>query len=97
MTWIKIIPPGADPVVDEALVGARAGYPAEYTDTSKDQSRLPDDVRADSITLAHSLIPAAMHHMMGGYASMLDPRLPLSRRQHEMIAATVSALNRCYY
>jgi len=97
MTWIKITKPDADPLVAEALADARAGYPAEYGDTSNDQSRLPADVRAESIVLAHSLIPKAMRHMMGGYATMLDPALPLSRRHHELIAATVSAINRCYY
>jgi len=27
----------------------------------------------------------------------MSPDLPLSRRQHEMIALTVSALNSCFY
>jgi hypothetical protein len=38
-----------------------------------------------------------MVHAMSAYAVMLDPQLPLTRRQHEMIATVVSALNRCFY
>jgi hypothetical protein len=46
---------------------------------------------------AHSLIPEAMHHLMAGLAVLLGPHLPLSRRQHEMIASVVSARNSCFY
>jgi hypothetical protein len=52
---------------------------------------------ADSITAAHSLIPQALRHAMSAYGVLLDPQLPLTRRQHEMIATVVSALNRCFY
>lgn len=97
MTWIKIIPPDADPAVAQAFAEATAAYPAEYGPVDPAESRLPEAVRDDSITLAHSLIPAAMRHMMAGYAAMLDPSLPLSRRHHEMIAAAVSSINRCFY
>jgi len=38
-----------------------------------------------------------MHHAMSAFAVMLSPGLPLTRRQHEMIATVVSALNSCYY
>jgi hypothetical protein len=51
----------------------------------------------DSIVLSHSLIPNAMKHFFAGFGALLDPALPLSRRQHEMIATTVSALNQCFY
>ena len=54
-------------------------------------------VRRDSIVLSHSLIPGAMKHAFATYGALLDPKLPLTRRQHEMIAATVSAVNRCFY
>lgn len=47
--------------------------------------------------LSHSLIPDAMEHMFRGFAAMIAPDLPLTRRQQEMIATTVSALNRCFY
>ena len=46
---------------------------------------------------AHSLIPRALEHFFAAYGSLLDPALPLTRREHEMIAATVSSLNRCFY
>jgi hypothetical protein len=34
---------------------------------------------------------------MSAYGVLLSPELPLARRQHEMIATVVSALNRCFY
>ena len=55
------------------------------------------DGTGDSIVAAHSLIPEAMRHMMSGLAALLQPHLPLTRRQHEMIATVVSARNRCFY
>jgi alkylhydroperoxidase family enzyme len=55
------------------------------------------DGAADSITAAYSLIPQAMLHAMSAYGVLLDSNLPLTRRQHEMIATVVSALNRCFY
>jgi hypothetical protein len=97
MTWIKTVPPTEDPAVAEAFAEVKSRYPPEYGPVDPTTTRLPEAVRDESITLAHSLIPAAMRHMMAGYAAMLDPKLPLSRRQHEMIAATVSAINRCFY
>jgi hypothetical protein len=96
MTWISIISPAA---ADEALrrdyESIFSLYPAEYH-TDVDCLRRPDG-SSDSITAAHSLIPDAMRHMMSGYAAMLAGDLPLTRRQHEMIATVVSALNRCFY
>jgi hypothetical protein len=38
-----------------------------------------------------------MLHAMSTFGALLDPALPLSRRQHEMIAAVVSAQNQCFY
>jgi hypothetical protein len=49
-------------------------------------------VAKESIVASHSLIPGALEHIFAGYAAMLDPKLPLSRRDHELIAATVSGL-----
>ena len=51
----------------------------------------------DSIVGAHSLMPKALEHVFAGYGAMLDPDLPLTRRDHEMIAVVVSALNDCFY
>jgi hypothetical protein len=47
--------------------------------------------------MSHSLIPEALAHFFAGYGALLSDTLPLSRKQHELIAATVSALNRCFY
>jgi hypothetical protein len=38
-----------------------------------------------------------MRHMMSGLGAMLQPNLPLTRSQHEMIAAVVSVQNQCFY
>ncbi len=98
MTWIEIQSPGPDhPELGPALELALRGYPAEYAPEGQEPGRLPAAVETDSIVMAHSLIPAALGHFMAGYAALLDPALPLSRRQHELIATTVSTLNRCFY
>jgi hypothetical protein len=38
-----------------------------------------------------------MRHAMSTLGALLQPDLPLSRRQHEMIASVVSATNSCFY
>jgi alkylhydroperoxidase family enzyme len=96
MTWIKIIPPA------EAAPDLRAGYEAVYALYPPDyQIEVPavqnPDGSADSIVAAHSLIPQALRHAMSTFGVLLAPDLPLTRRQHEMIATVVSALNRCVY
>ncbi len=97
MTWIRVDRPGpGNPELAAALAEGTQDYPPEYGPSGENE-RLPDAVRADSIVMAHSLIPDALRHIFAGYGALLDPALPLSRRQHEMIATTVSALNRCFY
>jgi hypothetical protein len=97
MTWIRVVRPGPDqPELAAALSAGTRDYPPEYAPGAGDE-RLPESVRADSIVMAHSLIPNALQHVFAGYGALLDPSLPLTRRQHEMIATTVSALNRCFY
>ena len=54
-------------------------------------------MKNDSIILAHSLLPKVMLHAFSTFGALMDPALPLTRRQHEMITTTVSTLNRCYY
>ncbi len=97
MTWIKTISPRESPEVAAALSGQADLYPKEYTPEGQAQMRVPELVANDSIVLSHSLIPDAMRHAFSAFGAMMSPDLPLSRRQHEMIAATVSALNRCFY
>jgi hypothetical protein len=96
MTWIKTIPlSAADPELAQCYESIYSLYPPEY---GVDVPRLvKPDGTSDSITAAHSLIPEAMRHAMSAYAVLLTPDLPLSRRQHEMIATVVSALNSCFY
>lgn len=97
MSWIRKGDPSKDPALAGAIARATAGYPPEYRPGAESESRVPDPVRRDSIVLAHSLIPRALEHLFAGYGALLDPGLPLSRRQHEMIATVVSARNRCLY
>ena len=97
MTWIKTVSPHESPAVAQALMEQAQLYPHEYTPEGQAQMRVPEAVASDSIVLSHSLIPEAMRHAFATYGVLLSPDLPLSRRQHEMIAATVSALNRCFY
>jgi hypothetical protein len=96
MTWIRTIPPAAaDPALLANYQAIYALYPPEYaTDVP---AVLNPDGTSDSITSCHSLIPEAMRHMVSGLAVLLQPDLPLTRRQHEMIATVVSALNSCFY
>jgi hypothetical protein len=98
MTWIKVVRPGSgDPDLDAAYAEAYAGLPYEYTPAALRAMNLPPAVAAESIVASHSLIPDALRHMFAGFSALLQPELPLSRRQHELIAATVSALNDCFY
>ena len=93
MTWIRTIPyDKADPELRKAYEEQRELYPAEY--------ELPFHPRpdgADSVVESHSLIPDALKHAFATYGALMSPDLPLSRRQHEMIATAVSAANRCFY
>ncbi|HTU16848.1 MAG TPA: hypothetical protein VMG10_02195 [Gemmataceae bacterium] len=96
MTWIKTLPvEQADEALRRCYEAIAAFYPAEYREEVA-ALRRPDG-GSDSITAAHSLIPEAMRHALSTFGVLLDPELPLSRRQHEMIASVVSAQNRCFY
>jgi hypothetical protein len=46
---------------------------------------------------SHALLPDVMFHMFAGYRAMLAPDLPLTRREHELIAVIVSRANDCFY
>ena len=96
MTWIKTVPPEqADEDLRACYEAIYSLYPPEYAEEVP-AVRNPDG-SADSITAAHSLLPEAMHHAMLTYAVLLRPELPLTRRQHEMLATVVSARNSCFY
>jgi len=93
MTWIRTLSllDGGDEL--RAVVEAqRRLYPPEYA--------LPVHPTGDGtseIVASHSLIPEALHHAFATFGVLMSPGLPLERRQHEMIAARVSSLNRCHY
>jgi hypothetical protein len=96
MTWIRSIPISeADPELAGEYQRIYALYPREYAEDVP--ALVKADGSSDSITAAHSLIPEAMRHAMSAFGVLLSPDLPLTRRQHEMIATVVSALNSCYY
>jgi hypothetical protein len=94
MTWIKTLAPD-DERVKNVMAQMMPLYPPEYAlpvESLKDHNQ-----GAASIVMSHSLIPAAMLHSFSAYGALLSDELPLSRRDHELIAATVSALNDCFY
>jgi hypothetical protein len=96
VTWIKTVSPGeADPELQRCYEAVYALYPPEYQQDVPAVQR-PDGT-TDSVSAAHSLIPQALRHALTTFGVLLSAELPLSRRQHEMIATTVSALNRCFY
>lgn len=97
MTWIQHIPyDQADDELKRIYDSVRSLYPVEYAGPPVPSLVRPDG-GADSIVSAHSLIPAAMQHMMSGLAVLLRPGLGLTRRQQEMIASVVSVENSCFY
>jgi hypothetical protein len=97
MTWIKTLSPAEDPALADALADVYPRHPKEYGKNPDSVARLPPLVQRDSIVTTHSLFPDVLRHFFSAYGALLGPDKPLSRRQHEMIAATVSALNRCFY
>ena len=97
MTWIRTTPfEEAEGELRQRYERTYALYPAEYRESV--QSLVdPATGAADSVTAAHSLIPAAMEHALSTFGVLLAADLPLSRRQHEMIATVVSVLNNCFH
>src|SRR5262245_39377745 len=97
MTWIRTIPAEqAEGELRQRYERTYALYPAEYRDPVQGTVN-PSTGTADSVTAAHSLIPAAMEHALSTFGVLLSDELPLTRRQHEMIATVVSAINSCFY
>ena len=68
-------------------------YPVEYATPVHPSA----DGQSSSIVASHSLIPDALYHAFATFGALMSPDLPLSRRQHEMIATMVSEKNRCKY
>ena len=93
MTWIKTIPIGESEEVRKAAESQRALYPIEYATPVHPTL----DGETAGIVASHSLIPKALYHAFATFGSLMDPDLPLNRRQHEMITTVVSVTNRCHY
>ncbi|MGE3467321.1 MAG: hypothetical protein AB7J13_10345 [Pyrinomonadaceae bacterium] len=90
MAWIKTIPfKEADKSLREAIRGQRAYYPPEYS--------TPTSENEESIITTHTLIPGALFHAFSTFGALMSPDLPLSRKDHEMIATVVSIKNDCHY
>lgn len=89
MTRIRTIRPSeAGDDLRRAREAQHALYPPEY-----DAPVLPQDDEIAGIVAAHSLIPGALHHAFATFGELTSPDLPLSRRQHELIATVVSTTN----
>jgi hypothetical protein len=91
MTWIKTVSIEDDQRVKAAMEAQRKVYPVEYA------TPVHPDGQSSAIVASHSLIPDALYHSFSAFGAMMSPELPLSRRQHEMIATMVSVTNRCVY
>jgi uncharacterized peroxidase-related enzyme len=93
MAWIQTISfADADDTLRDVLSRQTAVFPPEYIPPADPASGPVAD-----IVLAHSLIPQALHHAFGTIGALLVPELPLSRRDHELVATAVSATNRCQF
>jgi hypothetical protein len=93
MTWIRTIPLGsADEKLLKAMEAQKSLYPVEYATPVH-----PVEGGGSEIVASHSLLPAALYHAFSTFGVLMSPELPLSRRQHEMIATMVSLTNRCVY
>ena len=93
MAWIKTIPwSAANKQLRDAIKKQKKLYPTEYG--------IPDhalDKINESIVNSHSLIPDALYHAFANFGVLMSPKLPLTRKQHEMISTVVSATNQCKY
>ncbi|HKV41725.1 MAG TPA: hypothetical protein VJX67_21155 [Blastocatellia bacterium] len=90
MAWIKTIPIAeASGELRRAIEAQRDAYPEEYAS--------PVHPADEGIVASHTLIPDALYHAFSTFGALMSPELPLSRRQHEMIATMVSVTNRCHY
>jgi len=93
MAWIKTIPMAeADEALLKAMESQKALYPIEYATPVH-----PTEGGGAQIVASHSLIPDALYHAFATFGVLMSPKLPLSRRQHEIITTMVSVTNRCVY
>jgi hypothetical protein len=93
MAWIRTTPlEGEEDAVTKAMAEQRTLYPVEYAQPVQDL-----DQGIPGIVASHLLIPQALYHAFSTFGALMSPDLPLSRRQHEMIATMVSLTNKCHY
>ena len=98
MTWIKTIKPAeADEAIREAMRRYKSLYPIEYRGEVAVLKTVASRESGGGISDSHSLLPDTLYHAFATLGTLLSPDLPLTRRQHEMIATVVSVLNDCYY
>ena len=94
MTWIRTVPLSeASEELKQAIEKQRDMYPPEYAAPVHPA----EGGQASEIVASHSLIPEALYHAFATFGALMSPKLPLSRRQHEMITTLVSVTNRCVY
>jgi hypothetical protein len=92
MAWIRTVSlEQADESLHKAM-SQRALYPPEYAQPVQEL-----DQGLPGIVASHTLIPPALYHAFSTFGVLMSPELPLTRRQHEMIATMVSLTNRCHY
>jgi hypothetical protein len=96
MAWIETPSPADSDELRDALMRLRPLLPSVYNQ-APEPGRLPESVADESIVLSHALLPQVLEPIFLAQARLMAPELPLSRREHELIAATVSALNDCFY
>lgn len=63
-------------------------------------TELPEAERVgdpDNIIQIHAVHPAVMRHHVDLYVELMHRPSPLTRREREMMALRVSALNHCHY
>jgi hypothetical protein len=94
VTWIETVPfTDSNDALRRAREMQHALYPVEYATPVHPVA----EGQASGIVASHSLIPDALYHAFATFGVLMSPDLPLSRRQHEMIATMVSEVNRCTY
>ena len=94
MTWIETVPKSkADEKLKAALEMQHKLYPPEYA------GQVPGvpDHDGGGIVASHSLMPEAMMHAFATFGAAMAPELPLSRKDHELIATVVSQSNCTFY
>jgi len=94
MTWIKTVPlTDAGEALRRAYEMQKELYPIEYATPVHPMA----NGQTSMIVASHSLIPDALYHAFAPFGALMSSDLPLSRRQHEMIATMVSEKNQCRY